>query len=549
VKLDGTALFSFDGIPDEFADKLLDQAVDFPVRSARVQLEKNNVISEPIRSAINRTYAAAQDNSPIPVLRIGWTNLRDVFLSRSWLEPELVAAMARTLPMEKIGEVKPWLSQCRLQDNKDSYGLPSELLPPRFPGAKHLPLRLSRLLHESYDEEAVALLKLVGLPSRPPLEEVKRWVRSGLRESECCDLLSYLSEAGRWRRDYYELASLLTSHWFAANGAKLTTAEAFQRGFVPIEKLDPDPAFRAWLGIDVGSMQINIGTTQWDRPVSDPKMTLELIHAWWAKEKSTFVSRYEQQTYPGGAPPQLHLHFSERDHLQRERWLSLLILAALQTMGRVKPEQHRGFLETCKRRGWMEVFADSTSTAERWIGVLDSYLDTQTNESLFYNWVRQFVSIYQIARSLPEYVGVFLDIDKHNGRFDLDEVLIPRAASTQSGGGWDAPPLKSVLGIGACFVVRELVRMGVLTSLHAHYHAYVGVGRVRNVLVRLGMSELRGEGASYRLSSEIHSFLVDHLGSDRAHFDQCFDLPFLAIAGDSLLQRRFLDCQLPPEEE
>jgi hypothetical protein len=67
--------------------------------------------------------------------------------------------------------------------------------------------------------------------------------------------------------------------------------------------------------------------------------------------------------------------------------------------------------------------------------------------------------------------------------------------------------------------------------------------------VRLGMSELRGEGASYRLSSEIHSFLVDHLGSDRAHFDQCFDLPFLAIAGDSLLQRRFLDCQLPPEEE
>ena len=549
VKLDGTALFSFDGIPDEFADKLLDQAVDFPVRSARVQLEKNNVISEPIRSAINRTYAAAQDNSPIPVLRIGWTNLRDVFLSRSWLEPELVAAMARTLPMEKIGEVKPWLSQCRLQDNKDSYGLPSELLPPRFPGAKHLPLRLSRLLHESYDEEAVALLKLVGLPSRPPLEEVKRWVRSGLRESECCDLLSYLSEAGRWRRDYYELASLLTSHWFAANGAKLTTAEAFQRGFVPIEKLDPDPAFRAWLGIDVGSMQINIGTTQWDRPVSDPKMTLELIHAWWAKEKSTFVSRYEQQTYPGGAPPQLHLHFSERDHLQREQWLSLLILAALQTMGRVKPEQHRGFLETCKRRGWMEVFADSTSTAERWIGVLDSYLDTQTNESLFYNWVRQFVSIYQIARSLPEYVGVFLDIDKHNGRFDLDEVLIPRAASTQSGGGWDAPPLKSVLGIGACFVVRELVRMGVLTSLHAHYHAYVGVGRVRNVLVRLGMSELRGEGASYRLSSEIHSFLVDHLGSDRAHFDQCFDLPFLAIAGDSLLQRRFLDCQLPPEEE
>jgi hypothetical protein len=197
----------------------------------------------------------------------------------------------------------------------------------------------------------------------------------------------------------------------------------------------------------------------------------------------------------------------------------------------------------------MEVFADSGSTAERWIGVLDNYLDTETNESLFYHWVRQFVSIYQIARSLPEYVGVFLDIDKHNNRFDFDEILTPRAASTQSGGGWDAPPLTRVLGIGACFVVRELVRMGILASHHAHDHAYVGVGRVRNVFVRLGMPDLRGEGASYRHSLLIHRFLVDHLGPDRAHFNRCFDLPFLAIAEDAQLQKRFLDCQLPPEEE
>ena len=548
VKFDGAVLFSFDGIPDELANKLLDQAVDFPVDGTRVRLQKGNVISEPIRSAVSRTYLAAQDNSPLPVLRIGWSNLREVFLGKSWLEPELVSAMARTLPPDKMGGVRPWLSQCRFLDAKDDPSLPSDLLPARLPGALQLPLRLARQLHESYDEEAVSLLKQVGLPSRPPLETMKSWVHSGLQESECRNLLRYLSEAGRWRRDYYELGPLLTSHWFAANGAQLTTAEAFQQGFVPIEELDPDPAFRAWLGIDAGPIQINLDATQWDRPVSDPKQTLEMIHAWWAKDGVAFVRKYEQRTYPDGAPPPLHVHFSERDYLQRENWLSLFILAALQTMGRTKPEAHRGFLQRCKQRGWMDVFADSGATAEQWIGVLDNYLDNQTNDGVFYNWVRQFVSIYQIARSLPEYIGVFLDIDKHHDRFNFDEILKSWNAPSQSGGGWDAPPLTRTLGIGACLVVRELVRMGVLTSRHAHDHAYVGVGSVRNVFVRLGMSELRGEGASYRNSTQIHRFLVDHLGPDRAHFNRCFDLPFLAIAESAELQGRFLDCHLPAEE-
>jgi hypothetical protein len=47
----------------------------------------------------------------------------------------------------------------------------------------------------------------------------------------------------------------------------------------------------------------------------------------------------------------------------------------------------------------------------------------------------------------------------------------------------------------------------------------------------------------------MHSFLRDHLGPDKAHFERCFDLPFLAIADDGQLQRRFLECELPPDEE
>jgi len=65
----------------------------------------------------------------------------------------------------------------------------------------------------------------------------------------------------------------------------------------------------------------------------------------------------------------------------------------------------------------------------------------------------------------------------------------------------------------------------------------------------LGLTRLQAESANYQHSREVHDFLVGHLGADRAHFDHCFDLPFLAIADDPELQARFLDCQLPSDNE
>jgi hypothetical protein len=551
VKIGEGVLFSFESIPEDFTNELLQQSVEFSVDGRRVALHRGNVVPEPIRSAVEKVYAAAKEQSTIAVSRIGWSELGEVFLARPWLaeRPELVSAMAHSLPSDKIDKVRQWLGKCLFRAAKGQHMQLADLLPPRFPGAHQLPLRLLDLLDESYDEEAVSLLKQVGLPSRPPLETMKAWVRSGLDQRECCDLLRYLSDAGRWRRDYYELGQLLVDRWFEADGVRLSTAEAVLRGFVHLEELDPDPAFRAWLGINTGAIQINLEASRWDRPVSDPKGALEKIWSWWSGHSAEFVTRYDQRTYPDGKPPRLDVSFSDRDSLQRQSWLSLMMLASLQTMGRTNPEQHRNFLRRCAQRGWMEVFADPLLPADGWIRVLEDYLGAQAYDIPFYNWVRQFVSIYQIARWLPEYVWSFLAIDKFTQRFDLDRVTRPATNPDFAGGGPSAPPLTRALGIGACFVVRELVRTGVLKKDLAHEHAYVAIGRVRYVFARLGMAELQGEGASYRHSSQIHRFLLNHIGPDRAHFERCFDLPFLAIAEDADLQSRFLECQLPPDYE
>jgi hypothetical protein len=551
VKFDQKPLFSFDSIPDDFGNELLQEAVEFPVEGKRVKLHKGNVVPNPIRSAVEKTYAAANDKTQIGVLRIGWSELGEVFLAKSWLvdRPPLVSAMARSLPEGKIGEVRAWLGKCLFRAAKGQPRQLTDLLPPRFPGSHQLPSRLVVQLHESYDEEAVLLLKQVGLPARPPVETMKLWVRSGLEESECRNLLHYLADAARWRRDYYELGQLLTTPWFGSEGTRLTTAEAFSQGLVPIEKLDPDPAFRAWLGIDTGPIQINLEDSRWDRPIPDPQRALEVIWDWWSGEGDRFVRLYEERTYPDGELPRLDRDFSPQDTSQRQNWILLMMLASLQTMGRCNPEQHRNFLRHCARQGWMDVFADPCLPADEWMGVLDQYLGAQTYDIPFYHWVRQFVSIYQIARWLPEYVWSFLAIDKSKVRFDLDRVTRPAMNSDFAGGGPSAPPLTRTLGIGACFVVRELVRTGVLQNEFAHDHAYVAVGRVRYLFARLGMTNLQKESASYQHSRQIRDFLVDHLGPARAHFDRCFDLPFLAIAEDSELQTRFLDCQLPQDDE
>ena len=71
-------------------------------------------------------------------------------------------------------------------------------------------------------------------------------------------------------------------------------------------------------------------------------------------------------------PPVLNADFSDRDSLQRQSWLSLLILASMHTMGRSKPEQHRGFLHHCERHG-LDGGSSQTPdlSADGWIGVLE----------------------------------------------------------------------------------------------------------------------------------------------------------------------------------
>jgi hypothetical protein len=169
------------------------------------------------------------------------------------------------------------------------------------------------------------------------------------------------------------------------------------------------------------------------------------------------------------------------------------------------------------------------------MNVLDEYLDDPSEDERYRQWMRQFVDIYQISRWLTHYVESFRNIDRLERQFALDEILAPRTNADFSGGGPDAPPLTRTLGIGACFVVRELMRFGAVTDSRAHRYCYMPTRRVRRVMGEMGCQSLEGEGRAVQ-STAIYGFLTEHLGAERSTFGRSFDLPLLALADDKDLQ-------------
>ena len=99
--------------------------------------------------------------------------------------------------------------------------------------------------------------------------------------------------------------------------------------------------------------------------------------------------------------------------------------------------------------------------------MLKNYLDQPTNDIRYYQWAKLFVPTFQLSRWLDAYVYLFAGIGKRTS-FRLEQITSPRTDSASSGGGRDAPPINRTLGIGACFVVRELCRLKVVNSKPAH---------------------------------------------------------------------------------
>ena len=171
-------------------------------------------------------------------------------------------------------------------------------------------------------------------------------------------------------------------------------------------------------------------------------------------------------------------------------------------------------------------------------GFLRSIWTVRTDEHEYYQWMKQFVSIYQISRWLTHYAEAFLNISRVKQKFALDQIIALRTSAVFSGSDLDAPALNRALGMGVYFVIRELTRLDILRNDHVHRYCYVPAGRVCAFLKVIGCDEVEGASMNER-SGVIHKFLIAHLGPERATFGRSFDLPLLALSEDEELQQTF----------
>lgn len=387
----------------------------------------------------------------------------------------------------------------------------------------------SRVLDESYDSTAIAFIRVCR--DRPDLSpsQIAQWVRDADSQSKQVAALEFLACGNRGRDSQEKLLDQQLSGWLV----NLAEHEAFK-------------ALSSHLKHDLARLLPNAVSDELlirllgpvaEPPSVSPKKALSDIYDWWVDERTPRLLDYEKDTYPFGRLRHLHDDDENEDQHRRD-WMTLFILGLTHTMGRTVAREHRSFLRQCTANGALDMFARSERDPAAWMQFVDRFLANQVNDSKFLQWMKQFVGIYQLSQYLDDYIHCFLSADRYEHPFGLHDLTVSRGPA-QQGGGADAPPLSRVLGSGACFVLRELVRLGVVSNPLAHRHCFVPVGRVRKLFSSLGLT-LPEHRRKWELSKEIHRFMLESLDRERVTFAGDFDIPLQIIAEDPDLRVTFL---------
>jgi hypothetical protein len=399
----------------------------------------------------------------------------------------------------------------------------------------------ARLLDESYQDEALAFFLVCREQLHAPAPLLARW---GLEVTDAAKrdaFLRYVVDGRLSREVAAEARSGKRGTWLESVHESPACARTFG---------EPD-----WLVL-LGHLGLGRTQAAWTPPVVVPaapsREILRHLHDWWGEHGAAELARYETRLYPGGRFPNVHPE-APADDEERVEWLKLFLLGVLQTLGRTTDEKNRRFVQQCDERGWLAAMAQSDAAPEKWVQLWDDYVETQDLDLSYFQWMKQLLGLFVIGRRLDKYVEVFLAVNRLEGRFDLSQITTPRASDIFSGGGPDAPPVARILGVGACFVMRELCRKGIITNPEAHRYCYVPLSRVRRLVHRLGGPNLDAQQHDrWERSSLIYDFLREHLRGKDVTFGRAFDIPFQIVEMDDDLWSGFFEGsreEVAPEEE
>ena len=256
---------------------------------------------------------------------------------------------------------------------------------------------------------------------------------------------------------------------------------------------------------------------------------LERIAEWWEREgRLNYLPEYLNQLYPRGELP--NIQFDEDGRIDRAGWMMLLSIGVFQRLGRIHDFQTRGFIEMLEQQGWWQTFCDidPSENGEEWLDVLRQFAEDQIDDEAYSHWLDCFPRLFKLASRLEDYAFLFERIEKRSIVVQ-EQLLTPNFDPILQGSGIDLPPIVRTLRKGFNLVMRELLRLGVLTNAAAVPHAYMPTQKLLKLLESLNVE------LTEATSVGIHTGLCEILGDEGARFGGDYDIPLqiLAKSGNS----------------
>lgn len=398
---------------------------------------------------------------------------------------------------------------------------------------------VSNLLAANYDEQGIEFFLLCRQGMEARSEALAAWILAVDSAVQKEAALRYLLEG--------ELGAAVASH-LMNGGLSGTWLTEVTEGSPLLQQWDHGDKVELLYKVLRTSKELEgfiSGVDSLEGPVEiiDPGIALENIYRWWSEEQGEFLDDYEKLVYPREAA--LILEDDEDGRVDRSSWLCLLLLGGFHTLGRTKPEQHRTFIEDCQRRDWWQVFSEEKPEEhfQEWMLVLEQFIEMQVDTQHYEQWMMRFPVIYKLSRYLSDYAELLMGLDRYSSSFKLQTALNSLTDSVQQGGGLGAPALGKSLGIGSNFVVRELLRKGVLKNPVLFEHAFVPYKGVRDLMRDMGCEGL-DPYASTANSSKIYHFVAQHMKEAHVSFDGAWDIPLMVVAQDWELQESLLGREL-----
>lgn len=389
------------------------------------------------------------------------------------------------------------------------------------------------IISDEYNDSGVEFFILCREKMNAPAEILAQWASNAQERNKLSEVFIYLLEGEL----NHQIANILDKKWFE----KVKESENYKT------LTDNEQRDIKWI------LRAHDDQEQIQPHVNEKKCSsdaIEKIYNWWIKDKDIHIRDYEKKTYPYG---QL-ISFSEKDMENieadiktRKKWLILFMLGSFHTMGRQTGNQHRCFIELCDNNKWLDILATPNVSSQELVSIFDKYLDMQNDRSIYYYWMKQFISFYQFSKWLETYVYSINEINKIDEGFDIYNIFNIRTDPYMTGTGLDAPLLDKALGIGMCFIIRELIRCGFIKNSFAYKHAFVPHKRVGDIFEKLGLI-MTDNSIKQSHSKEISFFLQDRLDNNRYHFEKSFDIPFFILTENPDKLRELTEIEIDPSQ-